>query len=179
MTLTNSRAVPFASLPDAARLWVFSATDAVPPQASPGLLERVDAFLEEWHAHGHPVGGGRDWRYDRFLLIAADEEATGVSGCSTDSLFRVFKAAERELGISLLDSSRVWYRAGEEIRSESRAEFRERSRRGEIGPETIVFDNTAATVGDVRGGRWERPLRDSWHAKLLSDARPGSAASGS
>src|SRR5690606_19929016 len=117
--------------------------------------QRVEAFLEEWHAHGHAVVGGRDWRYDRFLMIAADEAATGVSGCSIDSLYRIFKAAERDLGIALLDGSPVWYRHGAEIRAVSRAEFRELARSGEVGPETVVFDNTAATVGDVRGGRWE------------------------
>lgn len=167
MSITDSRSVPFAALPDAARLWILSSPLPLDRDTAAELLRRLDAFLEEWHAHGHPVVGGRDWRYDRFLLVAADEEATGVSGCSTDALFRVFKAAERDLGISLLDGSRVWYREGEEIRSATRGDFRERVRNGELGPETIVFDNTATTVGDVRSGRWERPMRESWHGKMV------------
>lgn len=167
MISTNQRAVAFSSLPDAARLWIFAAADPVPEAKAAGLLERVDAFLEQWNAHGHPVVGGRDWRHGRFLLVAADEEATGVSGCSTDSLFRVVKEAERDLGVSLLDSSRVWFREGDEIRSESRGEFRERVKRGAADGETLVFDNTAATVGDVRAGRWERPMREAWHARAF------------
>src|SRR5690606_9527185 len=115
MSITDSRSVPFATLPDAARLWIFASRDPVTGDTAAALLRRVDTFLEEWHAHGHPVVGGRDWRYDRFLMVAADEEATGVSGCSTDSLFRVFKAAERELGVTLLDGSLIWYRAGDEV----------------------------------------------------------------
>ena len=94
MSITNSRSVPFTDLPDEARLWILASPEPVDADTSADLLARVDAFLEEWHAHGHPVVGGRDWRYDRFLMIAADEAATGVSGCSTDALFRVFKAAE-------------------------------------------------------------------------------------
>lgn len=170
MITTNSRATDFASLPDAARLWIFAAAEPVPEETATALLERADAFLEEWNAHGHPVVGARDWRHERFLLIAADEEATGVSGCSTDSLFRVVKEAERELGVSLLDSARVWFRDGAEIRSESRGAFRERVGRGEADADTTVFDNTAATVGDVRAGRWERPMRESWHGRAFGKA---------
>lgn len=167
MISTNQRAVDFSSLPDAARLWIFAAAAPVSEDAALELLQRVDAFLEQWNAHGHPVVGGRDWRHGRFLLVAADEEATGVSGCSTDTLFRVVKEAERDLGVSLLDSSRVWFREGDEIRSETRGEFRDRVKRGAAGGETIVFDNTAATVGDVRAGRWERPMREAWHGRAF------------
>ncbi len=167
MSITNSRSVPFTELPDDARLFIFASPEPVAAATSRELLERVDAFLEEWHAHGHPVVGGRDWRHDRFLMIAADERATGVSGCSTDALFRVFKAAERDLGITLLDGSLVWYRAGDEIRSTTRADFRERVRQGEVTQDTIVFDNSATSVDAVRHGRWERPMRESWHGKAF------------
>lgn len=161
----------FAEMPDAARVWVFAAPRALSEEEAARLLERVDDFLPRWHAHGHPVVGARDWRHDRFLLVAADEEATGVSGCSTDSLFRVLKEAEREIGTTLLDASRVWFRAADgEVASATRAEFREMVRRGEAGPETTVFDNTAASVGAVRSGAWERPLRESWHARAFGAA---------
>ena len=167
MIPTNQRAVPFSSLPDSARLWIFAAAAPVSPDAANELLERVDTFLEQWNAHGHPVVGARDWRHGRFLLVAADEEATGVSGCSTDTLFRVVKEAERDLGVSLLDSSRVWFRDGDGIRSETRAEFRDRVKSGAAGGDTLVFDNTAATVGEVRAGRWERPMREAWHGRVF------------
>jgi len=137
------------------------------PAAAEALLERIDRFIDDWHAHGRAVVGGRDLRYNQFLLIAADEKATGVTGCSTDSLFRTIKEAERELGITLLDSARVWYRDGEEVRSTARPEFRDRVKRGEVTADTIVFDNTAPTVGAVRSGRWERPMRESWHGKAF------------
>jgi hypothetical protein len=77
------------------------------------------------------------------------------------------KEAERDLGVSLLDSSRVWFRDGEAIRSETRGEFRERVKRGAAGADTTVFDNTAPTVGDVRAGRWERPMREAWHGRAF------------
>lgn len=161
-------AVDFSLLPPDARLWVFAAAEPLTGDRSARFLERVDEFVDGWLAHGHPVVGARDWRYDRFLLVGADERATGVSGCSLDTLFRAFKELEKELGVSLLDSSRVWFRTPEgEIRSATRPEFRALAAAGEVGEDTVVFDNTVGTVGDLLAGRWETRVRDSWHAKAF------------
>jgi hypothetical protein len=161
-------AVAFDALPDEARVWVFASPRPLTDEQTGTLLDEVDRFLSGWLAHGHPVVGAREWRYDRFLLIGADEAATGVSGCSIDSLFRTLKQLERGMGVALVDSSPVWYRAVDgTIESVSRSEFRERARGGEISEDTVVFDNTVRSAGQVRQGEWERPARDSWHGKLL------------
>ncbi|HEV2131779.1 MAG TPA: hypothetical protein VGR27_11780 [Longimicrobiaceae bacterium] len=168
-------AVQFSELPNDARLWVFAAARPLTPQQREMLLARVDEFLEGWLAHGRRVVGGRELRHDRFLLVAADERATGVSGCSIDTLFRRLQELERELGVSLLDSSLVYYRAEDgAIQALPRADFRQRVRAEEVGEETVVFDNTVRSVEEVREGRWELPMRDSWHAQAFSQrARSG------
>jgi hypothetical protein len=162
----------FEEMPDEARLWVFASPRPLETREAERLLERVDAFVEHWVAHGHPVAGARDWRHDRFLLMAADEAATGVSGCSIDSLYDALKAAERELGTRLLDaSSSVWYRAGDgTIHAVPRPDFRALAREGAVDADTPVFDNTVATVGALRSGEWERPMRESWHGKSFGTA---------
>ena len=160
--------VDFSLLPDDARLWVIASARPLSPAERDLLLERADRFVEGWLAHGQPVVGARDWRHGRFLLIGADERATGVSGCSLDALFRVFKEAEGELGAGLVDRSGVWFRGEDgEIRAVSRPEFRALVRSGEVGEDTIVFDNTIGTVGELRRGKWEVPMRESWHAQAF------------
>lgn len=161
-------ATPFEGLPNDARLWIFGAMQPVVGSDARRFLEIVDSFVDRWAAHGHPVIGGRDWRHDHFLLVAADERATGVSGCSIDSLFHALKAAESELGITVLDSSAVWFRdSGGHVQAATRAEFREMAAAGEVSDETTVFDNTVATVGQLRDGSWERPMSESWHGRAF------------
>jgi hypothetical protein len=161
-------AIPFDRLPDDARLWVFAASRPLDDAERAHLLSRVDAFLAEWTAHGHPVVGGRELRHGRFLLVGADERATGVSGCSIDALYRALGELEGELGVGLRDPSAVYFRDGTgNIRSATRPEFRELARQGGVTPDTIVFDNTAATVGRVRQGAWETPLSSAWHARAF------------
>jgi hypothetical protein len=162
---------PFDQLPDDARLWVFGAARPLDEAEGAALLEHADRFLAAWAAHGAPVVGGRELRHGRFLLVAADERATGVSGCSTDALFRSLDEVERELGTTLRDGGLVFWRGPDgEVRSAPRPAFRERVRAGEVDGDTPVFDNTVATVGDVRAGRWEVPMRASWHARAFGAA---------
>ena len=158
---------PLNQFPDDARLWIFASREPVGADKAEALLSRVDRFLDRWHAHGAAVVGARDWRHDRFLLIASDERATGVSGCSIDSLYATLKEAQAELGVDLLDSAPIWYRDGDgEIRCVARGEFRELGRAREVDGETTVFDNTASSVGALKNDGWERAMKDSWHGKL-------------
>ena len=162
-------ATAFDRLPDDARLWVFAASRDLTTDEAGALLGHVDGFLERWAAHGTPVVGARELRHGRFLLVAADERATGVSGCSIDSLFHSLAAAEAELGVGLRDSaSAVLYRDSDgAVQSAARPEFRKRAQAGEVGEETVVFDNTVRTVGELRAGRWETRFRDAWHARAF------------
>lgn len=159
--------IEFTELPDTARLWIFAAEHALPPAARDRVLAAVDAFVAEWAAHGRPVVAGRDWRYDRFLCIGVDEAATQLSGCSIDGMVRMLKRLGGELGVELIDSPPVWYRREGEIVSATREEFEALARGGSVGPDTIVFDLTAPTVGELRAGRWEQPTRDTWHARAF------------
>ena len=160
--------VPFERLPDDARLWVFAADRPLDAREQDALLAHADRFLAGWAAHGAPVVGARELRHGRFLLVGADERATGVSGCSTDTLFRTLGELEKELRVSLRDAGLVlWRDAAGEVRAAPRPEFREHARLGEVDGETLVFDNTVGTVGDVRAGRWELPMRESWHARAF------------
>lgn len=161
-------AVPFDRLPDDARLWVFAAAHPLDDERRQALLEHADAFLQRWAAHGAPVVGGRELRHGRFLLVGADERATGVSGCSIDTLFRTLGELETRMGVPLRDGSLVFYRDAQgEIQAEPRAAFRRRAAAGGVTEDTVVFDNTITTVGELRSGGWEKPLRESWHARAF------------
>ena len=170
-------AVPFDTLPDDARLWVFAADRPLAGPAAAALHASVDQFLAGWAAHGVPLRAGRDWRDDRFLAVAVDQRTEGASGCSIDGLFRSLRALEPVLGATLLAGGRVYWRdtAGG-VQSGDRAALRRAADAGAVGPATPVFDTTAAIAGDWRTG-FERPLAESWHARVagLAPAAPAGA----
>ncbi len=158
---------PFASLPDSARLWVCAACRPLAAGEQQVLLAEVDRFLDDWNAHRVPLDCARELRHDQFLLVGVDEEAAGVSGCSVDSLVRTMKGLGQQIGAELVDHASVFYRDAGGVHRVSRDEFAEAASRGAVTPDTIVFDNTVATAGAVRGGRWEAPARDTWHGRAF------------
>ena len=116
--------VPFETLPDAARVWVFGSDKPLSEDGTNTLLEGVDAHLENWKAHGAPLTVSRTWRDGRFLVVAVDQSTAGASGCSIDGLFRVLQQLEREVGANLVGGGRVFYRDRTGVvQSTSRAEI--------------------------------------------------------
>jgi hypothetical protein len=161
--------LPLANLSDEARAWVFAADRPIPPQDATRMLSDVDQFLDGWHAHGTPLTSAREWRDDRFLVIAADGE--GASGCSIDGLFRSLKALGTEIDANLVTSGLVFYRDGEGVvRSQTRPLFSAAAASGDVSPHTPVFDTSLTRLGDVRRA-FERPASESWHAALFPVTR--------
>lgn len=155
-------------LPDTARLWLFGASRPLEPAEEERLLERVDAFVRKWAAHGHPLAAAREWREGRFLLVAVDDRITPPSGCSIDALIRTLSTLETELGIELVGNAPVWYRDadGQPVRV-SRPAFKALARKGAVTAGTTVFDLSLTRLSELREGRFEGPAGAHWHARLL------------
>ena len=160
--------VPFLDLPDHARLWVFPSDRSLTSEEQAQVVTSVEAGLHEWVAHGSPVHWGHQIVHDQFLMIGVDESHTALTGCSIDSAVGRIKKLERDLGLSLLDNSRVFYREQGLVHGVTRSEFKDRIRTGEVTRETPVFDNVIEKVGEYRKGLWEIPLAEAWHARAFS-----------
>ena len=153
--------VPLEQLSDSAHIWIFGISPALDDEKSRTLLRQVDAFLDDWAAHGVPIRGARELREGAFLILAADENRER-SGCSIDRMFGTLRQLERDLGVQILDSNRVFLRDHGTVRAVPRQEFRKAA-----DATTPVFDVTAEELGAVRNGAWERAAGESWHRHLL------------
>ncbi len=153
--------VPIERLSNNARVWIFGISPSLDEPQSAQVQRTVDAFLETWNAHGAPITAASEVREGSFLVVAADEQSE-KSGCSIDRMFGTLRKLESDLGVQILDSTRVFYREGENVHAVDRTAFRNAAT-----AETPVFDVTAERLGDVRQGLWERRAADSWHRQLL------------
>ena len=155
--------VTFDELPPDARVWIFAAERPLAGAERERVTGEVDAFIDQWTAHGVSLTAARDVRYDQFVFVAVDERAAGASGCSVDALVRRMKGLQVELGVELVNHAPVLYRGGTGIARVSRERFADLAESGEVSSRTVVFDNTLTKVGQVRAGRWELPAGESWH----------------
>ena len=159
--------VPFATLPDDARVWVFAAQAPLDEIDEPRLLAAVDGYLLTWKAHGVALTCAREFSEEYFLAVGVDERASGASGCSIDGLFRVLQKLEDGIGTSMVGGGNVYFRdpTGLVVWC-TRSQFELMSKMREVSGETRVFDLTVTTAGEFRT-RFERRAAESWQQALL------------
>ena len=158
--------VPFETLPDAARVWIFGSDTPLSEASSTALLSAVDEYLAAWKAHGQPLTVGSQLRDGRFLVIAVDQSTAGASGCSIDGLFRVLQQLEPTVGANLVGGGRVFYRGAESVvQSTTREQLAGLATTGAITRDTVVFDTSITDLGTFRSG-FEKRAKESWIAAL-------------
>jgi len=155
------------ALPDESRLWIFAAERPLSESESQEFIHNVDQYLEQWKAHGEPVRAARDFRYNQFLFVAADNDVTSPSGCSIDDMTRLVRSLGEKLNVNFFGSPKVFYRSKDETATVERETFKELVARGEVSGDTIVFDTTITALGEVRNGKWMVPARAAWHARAF------------
>ena len=162
--------VEFRQLPDSARLWIYAARTPLDKTQVEALERHMNHFMQEWTAHKRELTTGWELKYDRFLLVAVDERSMTASGCSIDSMVRSLREFEQRFGCQIVGTAAlVFYRdeAGS-LQSAERMQFKQLAQLGQVSETTVVFDNVIQTLGDFREGRWEIPMRESWHMETFS-----------
>ena len=159
--------VPFETLPDSSRVWVFGSDAPLSEAGTTALLAGVDAYLADWKAHGAPLTVAREWRDGRFLAVSVDQSSAGATGCSIDGLFRVLQGLEGVAGASLVGGGRVFYRDDHAVvKSVGRSEVGSLVANGTIGKDTVVFDTSLTDLGTFRAC-FERRAKDTWVKEML------------
>ncbi len=158
--------VPFSSLPESARIWIYQANRPLNEKESEEVKAELEAFLMQWTAHGSDLQAGFDIRYNRFIIIGLDQTHSAASGCSIDASVRFIQALQHKYELDLLDKMNVTFRQGDYISYKPLLEFKKMARQKAISKNTIVFNNLVASKGEFEE-HWEVPAEDSWHKRFL------------
>ena len=149
----------FAALPDDARLWQLAL--AQPTEASV-LAPELDALMGRWRHKGVHYSGAWTLLENRILAIAEPTLAAQPSGCAIDGMLRGVHQIAAKLGLQLEDPQAVLVRLAEGLRALPRQELEARLADGTLDGSTPVLDLALLTLGDLRGGKLERPLASTW-----------------
>ena len=158
--------VPFDSLPDEARIWIYQSNRPFTEEELTKLKPEVDQFLEKWTAHGANLKAGVTFPYNRFIIIGLDQEINAASGCSIDASVHFIQSLEKEYHIDLLDKMNVTFKQGEFIAYKPLIDFKKLVKNRSVSPKTIVFNNLVNTKEEFESD-WEIPLAESWHNRFL------------
>jgi hypothetical protein len=152
------------------RVWIYQASRLFTISEALSIEEALEGFVKGWNSHGTPVKGYANLFYGQFIVLMADESATGVSGCSTDSSVRVVKEIEKATGVSMFDRLSLAFFIKDKVQLVPMAQLPYALENGFVTGESLYFNNTVLTKAELEH-KWLIPLRDSWlAAKYLKKA---------
>ena len=159
--------IPFNKLPKDAKIWIYQSKRELTDQEVIAATETLKKFTESWQAHGADLHASFKIIYNRFIVIAVDENGNLASGCSIDNSVQAIKALQDQLNTDLLDRMGIVYKDenGKVIRV-SKIAFKEMLQNGSATENTIVFNNMLTSFSDFKD-KWEVPVKESWHKRML------------
>lgn len=158
--------VPFDTLPDDSRIWIYQSSRKFSDEEMAEIDRSLREYTESWAAHGTGLEASYQLKYNRFIILAVNQETQAASGCSIDDSVRFIQSLEQRYQVDLLDKMNVTYRLGEHIAHKPLADFKKMAKDKAVSGNTIVFNNLVNTVGEWRD-YWEVPAIESWHSRFF------------
>ena len=163
MNFTYQHILPADFLPDS-RVWIYQCSRMFTLSEALEIETMIDTFIENWNSHGTPVKGFGTLVFGQFILLMADESATSVGGCSTDSSVRVIKEIEKQFQVNLFERTMVAFVVKEKIELLPLTQLNYAFENGFIDADTLYFNNVMLNKKDLESN-WIIPVKDSWLAK--------------
>lgn len=155
-----------SELPAHARIWVYQSTTEFTPEQHAAILAKATLFVQGWASHGSQLQAAVEVLHKRFIVVGVDEDHAMASGCSIDKSVHFMQALEQEFGLQLFDRMQVAYRDGDAIKATTMHAFGDLLANGSVSANTTVFNNLVTSQADFQS-KWEVPVSESWHARLL------------
>jgi hypothetical protein len=159
--------VPFETLPESSRVWVFQANRSFTDEEQEEIKQKLESFIEQWTAHGANLQASYELRYKRFIILALDQKMNAATGCSIDESVRFIQQLEKDYNVDLLDKMNVSYKQGEFVAYKTLTDFRKMAKDKAVSPNTIVFNNLVNNKAEYLSD-WEVPASESWHNRFLN-----------
>ncbi len=158
--------VPFESLPEESRIWIYQSNRKFSDEEMTEIQTALQAFLENWSAHGTSLESSYQLKYNRFIIIAVNQEVQSATGCSIDASVEFIQTLEKKYNVDLLDKMNVTFKLGEHIAHKPLIDFKKMVKDKAVTENTIVFNNLINTIEEFKES-WEVPAADSWHSRFF------------
>jgi len=158
--------IPADFAPDS-RVWVYQSSRLFMMSEALHIEELLNNFAANWQSHGAPVKGYGNLFYGQFIVLMADERATGVSGCSTDSSVRLIKQIEQLFNVNMFDRQMLTFQVKDKVQMLPLSQLQYAINNNFISPDTLYFNNLVQTKEELEN-KWLIPVKDSWLAKRVT-----------
>lgn len=158
-----------ASFPKNSKVWVYQSDREFTFNEQEYISEKLYSFISGWESHGRKLTGTFEIRFNRFIIIAVDENISDASGCSIDKSVVIIREIATHTGTNLLDRSLVAYKnASSPIHTVKFNEISAAVKQGIITPETLIYNNTITSLLELQMN-WEIPAKSSWVSRFFNN----------
>lgn len=143
------------------RVWIYQCERAFNEIETDQINELLHEFTQNWTSHGAKVKGFGQVFFNQFIVLMADETASEVSGCSTDSSVRIIKNIEETYQVSLFNRQLLGFFINEKIELIPLQDIQKSFESKIINAETLYFNNIVLHKKELEEN-WITPLKNSW-----------------
>jgi len=152
---------------DDSKVWVYQSSRMFLISEALEMEDMLQKFVQNWNSHGAPVKGYANLFFGRFLIFMADETATGVSGCSTDSSVRLVKAIESKFNVDMFNRQSLAFIVKDKIDQIPLTQLSYAFENKFINEDSLYFNNTVLTKKQLTEN-WIIPIKESWLMNQLT-----------
>lgn len=157
----NYQAALPADFASNSRVWIYQSSRLFSMGEALQIEDLLNTFVEQWKSHGTPVKGFATLFFGQFIVLMADENATGVSGCSTDSSVRLIKQIEDLYKVQLFERQLLAFQVKDKVQLLPLAQLQHAVDNNFITADTLYFNNLVQTKEELETN-WMIPVKDSW-----------------
>ena len=158
--------IPFENLPEESKIWIYQSSRKFSDDEVAAIEKDLIEFLTNWSAHGTSLESSFQIKYNRFIIIAVNQEVHAATGCSIDSSVSFIQNLEQKYSVDLLDKMNVAFKQGEFVTYKTLLDFKKLAKDKSVSENTIVFNNLVNTIEEFNEG-WEIPASESWHSRFF------------
>ena len=158
--------IPFENLPEDSKIWIYQSNRKFSDDEMTEIENDLKPFIENWSAHGTSLEASYLLKYNRFIILAVNQEVQPATGCSIDSSVAFIQNLEQKHQVDLLDKMNVTFKNGEHIAHKSLIDFKRMAKEKAVTENTIVFNNLVNNIEEYNES-WEVPAIDSWHSRFF------------
>ena len=156
----------FNKLPNDSRVWVYASNRMLSAPEVETITEKANQFISKWTAHDIPVDATFDLLDNTFLLFAANEHTSDISGCGIDKSVAFVKSLGAELNLDFFNRLQIEININGKVGIYTKSEVQTLFDTGEITAETITYNKMVSRKNEF-DSKFRIPLTDSWFYSSL------------
>ena len=159
--------VPFETLPDTARLWIFQGEKEFSQEELTIISSKLELLTSGWSAHGQPLRASFEIRENHFIVLAVDESFHQASGCSIDSSVHLIREIGNLIGQDLFKRDSASFKLGDNIQMVKISNLKTALKEGLWNENTLTFNTLVQTKAQLSND-WLIAAKDTWLKRYVA-----------